>query len=112
MLYCQMARPKSIVPRIVNKKTMAVRANSSSDCPLSSRAHRLAVMIYCATRNVAARTRLTELGMPGKLPMTVVNVFVVVTVTVITRCPMGHATNSDELQSFGAAVGENVPLLV
>ena len=50
--------------------------------------------------------------MPGKLLITVLNVAVVVTVTVITRWPDGHAVDSADVQSLAGEVAENVPLFV
>jgi hypothetical protein len=53
------------------------------------------------------------LGTPGILPTTVENDLDAVTVTVTTRCPVGHAVAAGLLQLFAVGlVGEKTPVSV
>jgi hypothetical protein len=121
MLYCHTMSPNSIVPRNVIRKRNDDSANSTSVCPRSLRRpppgvalrlrrntpvrDRASIGYVSATRNVAVRDRVIVFGMPG-IRANVVNVFVVVTVTVSTRCrPDGDVGFGHALEHQGLVGG-------
>ena len=106
-----------MMPNKMTKNAVDASANSTTDAPLSPLRARYRLpnltIPYCATRCVAVLVSAVELGTPGNAPKIVVNVFVVVTVTVMTRCLLGQAVASAVVQSFALGdVEENAPASV